>query len=63
MAHRPTAGSPFTSRRDTNATGGKVEDGYLHVVFGQPVAGTVTEAIDDRRLPDSWLETDDSTDE
>jgi very-short-patch-repair endonuclease len=49
----------YTARRDTHATGGRVEDGYLHVDPGNPWPTTVEEAIEARRLPDSWLETDD----
>ena len=47
-------------RRDTSATGGKVEDGYLHVDLDNPWPTTVTDAIESRRLPDSWLEFDDA---
>ena len=49
----------YTSRRDTSATGGKVEDGYLHIDADNPWPAAVEDAIASRRLPDSWLETDD----
>lgn len=53
----------YTSRRDTSATGGRAEDGYLYVDPDSPWPGSVQDAIDGRRLPDSWLETDDHGDE
>jgi len=50
----------YTSRRDTSASGGRVEDGYLHVDPANPWPMTVEDAIAGRRLPDSWLESDDA---
>jgi len=50
----------YASRRDTSATGGRVEDGYLHIDVGNPWPSTVADAIEGRRLPDSWLESDDA---
>lgn len=49
----------YEARRDTSATGGRAEDGYLFVDPDNPWPSTVQDAIDERRLPDSWLETDD----
>ncbi len=50
----------FEPRRDTNATGGRTGDGYLYVDSERGWPATVTEAIEGRRLPESWLETDDA---
>ena len=48
----------YEARRDTSATGGRAEDGYLYVDPDNPWPSAVQDAIDERRLPDSWLETD-----
>ncbi|MER5454637.1 protein kinase [Micromonospora sp. NPDC002389] len=52
-------GAVYEPRRDTNATGGRAGDGYLYVDADRPWPTTVERAIEDRRLPESWLESDD----
>ena len=49
----------YEPRRDTMGTGGRSEDGYLYVDSDHAWPGTAEEAIAQRRLPESWLETDD----
>ncbi|MER7433963.1 protein kinase [Pseudonocardia alni] len=49
----------YEARRDTTATGGKTEDGYLFVDKRITWPRTIDQAVEARRLPDSWLETDD----
>lgn len=48
----------YEPRRDTTATGGRAGDGYLYIDGDRPWARTESEAVADRRLPESWLETD-----
>lgn len=48
----------YESRKNTEATGGNRDDGYLYIDPARPWPATVTEAIDQRRLPESWLEPD-----
>ncbi|MFI2712230.1 protein kinase [Micromonospora sp. NPDC018662] len=50
----------FEPRRDTVATGGRAGDGYLYVDSDRPWPRNVERAIQDRRLPESWLEADDN---
>ncbi|MGW5080312.1 protein kinase domain-containing protein [Micromonospora echinospora] len=50
----------YEPRRDTSATGGRTGDGYLYIDRDRGWPSTVTDAIKDRLLPDSWLETDES---
>ncbi|MCO5973761.1 protein kinase domain-containing protein [Actinoallomurus soli] len=50
----------YEPRRDTAASGGREGDGYLYVDSGRPWPRTTEEAIDGRRLPESWLEVDDT---
>ncbi|PRW65371.1 protein kinase domain-containing protein [Actinopolyspora mortivallis] len=45
----------YEPRRDATASGGRAEDGYLYI---GKWPSTVQEAVDDKRLPDSWLEQD-----
>ncbi|MGW1491634.1 protein kinase domain-containing protein [Streptomyces sp. NPDC002402] len=47
----------YEARRDTSATGGRQGDGYLYV--DRPWPASTQYAVDDRRLPESWLELDD----
>ncbi|SCK47805.1 Helicase conserved C-terminal domain-containing protein [Streptomyces sp. WMMB 714] len=49
----------YEARRDTSATGGRQGDGYLYVDDDRPWPVTTQYAVDDRRLPESWLELDD----
>ncbi|WP_433688975.1 protein kinase domain-containing protein [Micromonospora carbonacea] len=49
----------YEPRRDTAASGGHATDGYLYVDPDRPWPATVQDAIEGRRLPESWLETDD----
>ncbi|WP_173265625.1 protein kinase domain-containing protein [Streptomyces pacificus] len=49
----------YEARRDTAATGGRQGDGYLYVDHDRPWPSAVQYAVDDRRLPESWLEADD----
>ncbi|SEF56248.1 ATP-dependent helicase YprA, contains C-terminal metal-binding DUF1998 domain [Saccharopolyspora kobensis] len=46
----------YEPRRDTAATAGRAEDGYLYVDADRPWPRTAEEAVVDRRLPESWLE-------
>ncbi|MGI5132970.1 protein kinase domain-containing protein [Pseudonocardia sp. CA-107938] len=50
----------YRSRRDTNASGGRAEDGYLHIDPDKRWPGSVEDAIEQRLLPDSWLQEDDA---
>ncbi len=50
----------FEARRDTNATGGAANDGYLCVDPGRPWPVNLEQIIAERRVPDSWLYTDDT---
>ena len=50
----------YEARRDTAASGGREGDGYLYVDSGRPWPRTAEEAIDGRRLPESWLEVDET---
>ncbi|MFJ9614950.1 protein kinase domain-containing protein [Streptomyces noursei] len=49
----------YEARRDTSATGGRQGDGYLYIDHDRPWPANVQYAVDDRRLPESWLELDD----
>ncbi|MGW2135557.1 protein kinase domain-containing protein [Streptomyces sp. NPDC001773] len=49
----------YEARRDTNATGGRQGDGYLYIDHDRPWPSNPQYAVDDRRLPESWLELDD----
>ncbi|MEU6096213.1 protein kinase [Streptomyces sp. NPDC047079] len=49
----------YEARRDTSATGGRKGDGYLFIDQERPWPSSVQYAVDDRRLPESWLELDD----
>ncbi|MCX5150082.1 protein kinase [Streptomyces sp. NBC_00320] len=49
----------YEARRDTTATGGRQGDGYLYVDHDRPWPSATQYAVDDRRLPESWLELDD----
>ncbi|MFD0507485.1 hypothetical protein ACFQ0G_41485 [Streptomyces chiangmaiensis] len=49
----------YEARRDTSATGGRQGDGYLFIDQERPWPSSVQYAVDDRRLPESWLEVDD----
>ncbi|MDN5748756.1 MAG: protein kinase, partial [Pseudonocardia sp.] len=53
----------YTGRRDATATGGRADDGYLYIDPDTPWPATVQDAIDGRRLPDSWLESDEQGNE
>ncbi|RAS59232.1 ATP-dependent helicase YprA (DUF1998 family) [Lentzea atacamensis] len=53
----------YEPRRDTSATGGRAGDGYLYFDADRPWPATTDQAIDGRRLPESWLETDDHSNE
>ncbi|HVV12028.1 protein kinase domain-containing protein [Amycolatopsis sp.] len=53
-------GVVYEPRRDTVATAGRAGDGYLYLDPDHPWPRRLEEAIDDRRLPESWLEFDDS---
>ncbi|MFF4387855.1 protein kinase [Streptomyces sp. NPDC001552] len=48
----------YEARRDTSATGGRQGDGYLYIDRDRPWPAGVQYAVDDRRLPESWLELD-----
>ncbi|MGN9893385.1 protein kinase domain-containing protein [Micromonospora sp. L31] len=50
----------YEPRRDTFATGGRAGDGYLYIDSDRPWPTDTAQAIDARRLPESWLEADDS---
>ncbi|MFB7650801.1 MULTISPECIES: protein kinase [unclassified Streptomyces] len=49
----------YEARRDTSATGGRQGDGYLFIDQERAWPSSVQYAVDDRRLPESWLELDD----
>ncbi|MFD5764332.1 protein kinase [Streptomyces sp. NPDC127049] len=49
----------YEARRDTSATGGRQGDGYLYVDHEREWPSNTQYAVDDRRLPESWLELDD----
>lgn len=49
----------YEARRDTSATGGRQGDGYLYIDHERAWPSNVQYAVDDRRLPESWLEVDD----
>ncbi|MGW2799529.1 protein kinase domain-containing protein [Streptomyces sp. NPDC001269] len=49
----------YEARRDTSATGGRQGDGYLYIDREAAWPSSVQYAVDDRRLPESWLEVDD----
>ncbi|SEC02166.1 Helicase conserved C-terminal domain-containing protein [Streptomyces sp. 2131.1] len=49
----------YEARRDTSATGGRQGDGYLYIDHDRPWPANPQYAVDDRRLPESWLELDD----
>ncbi|GHE94495.1 DEAD/DEAH box helicase [Streptomyces griseoluteus] len=49
----------YEARRDTSATGGRQGDGYLYVDHERAWPSNMQYAVDDRRLPESWLELDD----
>ncbi|MFD8332942.1 protein kinase [Streptomyces solisilvae] len=49
----------YEARRDTSATGGRQGDGYLYVDHERGWPSNAQYAVDDRRLPESWLELDD----
>ncbi|MEW1642107.1 protein kinase [Streptomyces sp. NPDC091219] len=48
----------YEARRDTSATGGRQGDGYLYVDHEREWPAALQYAVDDRRLPESWLELD-----
>jgi hypothetical protein len=48
----------YEARRDTSATGGRQGDGYLYIDHEREWPANVQYAVDDRRLPESWLELD-----
>ncbi|MEV5239855.1 protein kinase [Streptomyces cinnamoneus] len=48
----------YEARRDTAATGGRQGDGYLYVDHEREWPSHPQLAVDDRRLPESWLELD-----
>ncbi|MEV0218202.1 protein kinase [Streptomyces sp. NPDC050704] len=48
----------YEARRDTSATGGRQGDGYLYVDHEREWPSSLQYAVDDRRLPESWLELD-----
>lgn len=48
----------YEARRDTSATGGRQGDGYLYIDPDRPWPANPQYAVDDRRLPESWLELD-----
>ncbi|MGW3730004.1 DEAD/DEAH box helicase, partial [Streptomyces sp. NPDC000851] len=48
----------YEARRDTSATGGRQGDGYLYIDHDRPWPSSTQYAVDDRRLPESWLELD-----
>ncbi|MGW2696122.1 protein kinase domain-containing protein [Streptomyces sp. NPDC001296] len=49
----------YEARRDTSATGGRQGDGYLYIDREAAWPSSIQYAVDDRRLPESWLELDD----
>ncbi|MEU0502027.1 protein kinase [Nocardia sp. NPDC005998] len=50
----------YEPRRDTNATGGQSNDGYLLIDPDRPWPSSIDVAIAERRLPESWLLSDGS---
>ncbi|MEX2982273.1 protein kinase [Streptomyces sp. C36] len=52
-------GVRYEARRDTSATGGRQGDGYLYIDHEREWPSNLQYAVDDRRLPESWLELDD----
>ncbi|TYC22951.1 protein kinase domain-containing protein [Micromonospora sp. DR5-3] len=52
-------GTVYEPRRDTIATGGRATDGYLYIDSDRPWPETREKAIEERRIPESWLEFDD----
>jgi serine/threonine protein kinase/very-short-patch-repair endonuclease len=50
----------YEPRRDTAASGGRAGDGYLYIDTDRPWPRTPELAIAERRLPESWLEVDDT---
>ncbi|MEV4439867.1 protein kinase [Streptomyces sp. NPDC049577] len=48
----------YEARRDTSATGGRQGDGYLYTDPEREWPSSLQYAVDDRRLPESWLELD-----
>ncbi|MGW1979458.1 DEAD/DEAH box helicase [Streptomyces sp. NPDC001889] len=50
----------YEPRRSSVTTSGRDGDGYLYIDHDRPWPGTVEEAIEGHRLPDSWLETDET---
>lgn len=52
-------GVRYEPRRDTVATGGSSTDGYLYVDPSRPWPATESKAVEERRIPESWLENDD----
>ncbi|WP_308169706.1 protein kinase domain-containing protein [Acrocarpospora catenulata] len=53
----------YGPRPDTAATGGRAGDGYLYVSTSRSWPPNMEQAIAERRLPDSWLESDDQGNE
>ncbi|MFI6699981.1 protein kinase [Streptomyces sp. NPDC050509] len=51
-------GIRYEARRDTSATGGRQGDGYLYIDHEREWPSSLQYAVDDRRLPESWLELD-----
>ncbi|WP_199859964.1 protein kinase domain-containing protein, partial [Thermobifida halotolerans] len=51
-------GAVYKPRRDTAATADGGVEGYLHVDPDNPWPRTIEDAIEQRRLPESWLEDD-----
>ncbi|MQT05523.1 DEAD/DEAH box helicase, partial [Streptomyces jumonjinensis] len=52
--------SRYEPRRDTAAGGGRAGDGYLYIDPERSWPATPEQAIAEHRLPDSWLESDDT---
>ena len=48
----------YEPRQNTAATGGREGDGYLYVEPERPWPATLEQALEEGRLPDSWLESD-----
>ncbi|MEU8264272.1 protein kinase [Micromonospora sp. NPDC048999] len=48
----------YEPRRDTTATGGQATGGYLYIDSERPWPEGTAEAIEERRIPESWLEVD-----
>lgn len=53
-------GIGYEPRRDTAASGGRAGDGYLYIDAERHWPRTPEQAISERRLPESWLEVDDT---